>query len=267
MVSKSAEILTADLAQSSATQPGCAGPTTGTETILAGVLADVMHAERVPADSNFFDDLGADSMLMAQFCARVRKRGDLPPVSMKDIYRHPTIRSLATALADAAPAPAGSPVPAPAEVAVPAPAGVAAPASTRQYVLCGTLQFLFFLGYAWVAALVGARAYEWISAGSGFVDIYLRAVLFGGAGFVGAVHPSDPGEVGADRPVEAPADPHLEPGVRPLLDRQDAGPVEPAGLPVRRFAAVCALSEGAGRQGRAQAPRSSPGMCPCAPTC
>ena len=46
------------------------------------------------------------------------------------------------------------------------------------------LQFLFFLGYAWVAALVGARAYEWISAGSGFASIYLRAVLFGGAGFV-----------------------------------------------------------------------------------
>ena len=176
MVSKSAEIFTADLAQSSATQAGCAGPTIGTETILAGVLADVMHAEQVPADSNFFDDLGADSMLMAQFCARVRKRGDLPPVSMRDIYRHPTIRSLATALADAAPAPAGSPVP--------APAGVAAPASTWQYVFCGMLQFLFFLGYAWVAALVGARAYVWISAGSGFVSIYLRAVLFGGAGFV-----------------------------------------------------------------------------------
>ena len=184
MVSKSAEILTADLAQSSATQPGCAGLTIGTETILAGVLADVMHAERVPADSNFFDDLGADSMLMAQFCARVRKRGDVPPVSMRDIYRHPTIRSLATALVDAAPAPAGSPVPAPAGAAVPAPAGVAAPASTWQYVFCGMLQFLFFLGYAWVAALVGTRAYVWISAGSGFVSIYLRAVLFGGAGFV-----------------------------------------------------------------------------------
>ena len=59
--------------------------------------------ERVSVDSNFFDDLGADSMVMAQFCARVRKRPDLPSVSMKDIYQHPTIASLATALADAAP--------------------------------------------------------------------------------------------------------------------------------------------------------------------
>jgi len=176
MVSKSAEISAASLAQSSAAQPGGAGLTTGTETILAGVLADVVHAERVPADGNFFDDLGADSMLMAQFCARVRKRGDLPPVSMRDIYRHPTIRSLATALADAAPARAGSPAPAPAEVP--------ASATTLEYVLCGALQFLFFLGYAWVAALVGARAYEWISAGHGLGGIYVRAVLFGGAGFV-----------------------------------------------------------------------------------
>ena len=176
MVSKSAEIVTADLAQSSATQPGCAGLTTGTETILAGVLADVMHAERVPAGSNFFDDLGADSMLMAQFCARVRKRGDLPPVSMRDIYRHPTIRSLATALGRRA---------RPGRVAG---SGASRGAGTGQHAgstsLCGALQFLFFLGYAWLAALVGARAYAWISAGHGLAGIYLRAVLFGGAGFV-----------------------------------------------------------------------------------
>ena len=57
-------------------------------------------------------------------------------------------------------------------------------ASTGQYVLCGTLQFVFFLGYAWIAALVGARAYTWISVGSGLADIYLRSVLFGGAAFL-----------------------------------------------------------------------------------
>ena len=50
--------------------------------------------------------------------------------------------------------------------------------------MCGTLQLLFFLGYAWVAALAGARAYRWISAGSGLAGIYLRSVLFGGAAFL-----------------------------------------------------------------------------------
>ncbi len=71
--------------------------------MFAEVLADVAQLERVAVDSHFFDDLGADSMVMARFCARVRKRPDLPAVSMKDIYQHPTIRSLATALMDVEP--------------------------------------------------------------------------------------------------------------------------------------------------------------------
>ena len=81
------------------------GPAADTQSSLAEMLAEVLRAERVPVDSHFFDDLGADSLVMAQFCARVRKRPDLPSVSIKDIYQHPTIRSLATALTDAAPAP------------------------------------------------------------------------------------------------------------------------------------------------------------------
>ena len=61
--------------------------TTGLEGIFAEVLADLLRVDRVPVDSHFFDDLRADSLVMAHFCARVRKRGDLPPVSMRDIYR------------------------------------------------------------------------------------------------------------------------------------------------------------------------------------
>jgi non-ribosomal peptide synthetase-like protein len=172
---KPADALTTDPAESSITQCLRTAPAAGTQRAFAEVLADVMRVEQVPADSHFFDDLGADSLVMAHFCARVRKRADLPSVSIRDIYQHPTISSLATALAEAPP-PAESPAPAPAEVA--------APASTREYVLCGTLQLLVFLGYAWVAALVGARAYGWISDGSGYGGIYLRAVLFGGAAFL-----------------------------------------------------------------------------------
>ncbi|MFF9151661.1 phosphopantetheine-binding protein, partial [Streptomyces sp. NPDC014846] len=79
-------------------------PAGGTEGKLADVLAGVLRAEHVPVDGDFFTELGADSMVMAQFCARVRKRDDLPTVSMKDIYQHPSIRGLATAVADSAPA-------------------------------------------------------------------------------------------------------------------------------------------------------------------
>src|SRR5215207_10109080 len=86
-----------------------------TERVLGHVLADVMGVERVSVDSNFFDDLGADSMVMARFCARVRKRPDLPSVSIKDIYQHRTIKSLAAALAGDAPASLGGDAPVPLE--------------------------------------------------------------------------------------------------------------------------------------------------------
>jgi non-ribosomal peptide synthetase-like protein len=150
--------------------------TAGVESIFAEVLADVLHVDRVSVDSHFFDELGADSLVMAHFCARVRKRGNLPSVSMKDVYRHPTIRSLAAALADVAPGSAKSSVAAAIEVAT--------PTSTREYVLCGALQVLFYLGYSYLAVLAAAQGYEWISAGSGGVEIYLRLVLFSGAAFV-----------------------------------------------------------------------------------
>ncbi|MCE7004583.1 phosphopantetheine-binding protein [Kibdelosporangium philippinense] len=114
-------------------------------------------------DSHFFDDLGADSMVMAQFCARGGKQPDLPSVSIKDIYQHPTIRSLAA----------------------PATTEVATPVSTRQYVHCGALQVLLLLGYSYLTAHVLELGFEWISASSDVVDIYLRLVLFGGAFFLG----------------------------------------------------------------------------------
>ena len=152
-------------------------PTTSTEAILAEVLADIVGVERVSVDSHFFDDLGTDSMMMAHFCARARKRADLPSVSMREVYRHPTIRSLAMALDAAAPEPIPAPVPAPTEVAT--------PAGTPQYVLCAALQFLSVFAYLYLSALVFFRGYVWISAGPGLIDVYLRSVLVGGAGFLG----------------------------------------------------------------------------------
>src|SRR5712691_4521068 len=73
---------------------------TGVEAVFAELFAEVLRVDRVSIDSHFFEDLGADSLVMAHFCARVRKRGNLPPVSMRDVYAHPTIRTLAAALAD-----------------------------------------------------------------------------------------------------------------------------------------------------------------------
>lgn len=191
MTGKSFEALPPELGDSPTARGGIAVPTAGAEELLAAVLADVVRVGQVSVDSHFFDELGADSMVMAQFCARVRKHEDLPSVSMKDVYRHPTIRSLATALAASVPAAsAQSPEAVPAAPAASPAAVSATPTGTPHYVLCGVLQVLTFLGYSYLVALVAARGYTWISAGSGVFGVYLRAVLFGAASFVGlAVFP------------------------------------------------------------------------------
>src|SRR5947199_1434999 len=150
--------------------------TTGAESIFAEMLADVLRVDRVSVDSHFFDELGAEPLVMAHFCARVRKRGNLPSVSMKDIYRYPTIRSLAAALADVAPS---SPRP-----AVPAAIEPPTPTSTREYILCGVLQGLFFLAYSYLAVLAIDTGYAWVSAGSSAVEMYLRLVLAGSGAFL-----------------------------------------------------------------------------------
>jgi len=154
----------------------CSAATTGFESIFAKVLADVLRVDRVPVDSHFFDELGADSLLMAHFCARVRKRGDLPPVSMKDIYRHPTIGSLAAALADAASA-----------AAKPATAGaleLPTPTSAHEHILCGALQALFYVGYTYLGVILGVEGYQWLVAEAEGVEGVLRVVLFGGVAFL-----------------------------------------------------------------------------------
>jgi acyl carrier protein len=114
---------------------------------FAEVLADVLGVAQVSADAHFFDDLGADSMVMARFCARARKRDDLPSVSIKDVYAHPTINGLAAEFAPAASTTAvpstsvDAPVQATAAVRTPSdPVDEAGPPTgTPRYVLCGVL--------------------------------------------------------------------------------------------------------------------------------
>jgi non-ribosomal peptide synthetase-like protein len=153
-------------------------PTTPTERLCCEVLAGIMGVEQVSVDSHLFSNLGADSLVIAQFCAGLRSRANLPPISTKDVYQHPTISSLA-AVIDAEPAPATEPE------SASAPDKVVPRVGTLQYFLCGTLQFLSALGYFYLISFVSIECFEWISAGSGFVDIYGRAIVAGGAGLLG----------------------------------------------------------------------------------
>ena len=158
-----------------------AAPVTGAERALAEELAKVLDTGTISVDGHFFDELGASSLLMARFSAAIRERGDVPPVSMKDIYLHPTVRRLATAVAG--PGPAAGSVPAPR--ALPAAPGPApASASKPRFWVCGTLQLLAFAAYLAGFSLAVDAGAAWAAAGHGALGIYLRLVVFGGGGLL-----------------------------------------------------------------------------------
>ena len=160
---------------------------------LLEALAQVLDTEVGP-DQHFFDDLGADSMSMARFCAALRKRVDLPPVSIKDVYRYSTVRALATGLGVAGGATSGAgagdagsgaagvdgaPLP---DAVVPVP--LPEPVGTPRHALCGALQALTFLLYSALPMLVLYRGLEWALAGAGLLELYLRTVAVAGGGFL-----------------------------------------------------------------------------------
>ena len=154
---------------------GYVPPATPAEKALADVMAELLGLEHVSVESQFFDELGLSSLLAAHFCARAREQADVPRLSVKDVYQHPTIRSLA---AEVAVLPQVPRLPA----SVPG-AGAAPPVSTARYVACGALQSLAFLASVIAGAAVLSAGFTWISGSSGWADLYLRSLAFGAGGF------------------------------------------------------------------------------------
>ena len=150
-------------------------PATPGEKALAGALAELLGLEQVSVDSQFFDDLGLSSLLVAHFCARARERADSPPLSVKDVYQHPTIRSLAAAVTELPSVPGGATSP-------PQP-GEVSRTGTAQYVACGALQLLAFLASVFLATVVISSGYSWISGSSGWTGLYLRSLAFSARAF------------------------------------------------------------------------------------
>ncbi|GAA1122805.1 Pls/PosA family non-ribosomal peptide synthetase [Streptomyces javensis] len=159
------------------TQGDGTAPRTSTERMLAELLAAALQVERVAVDSHFFDDLGANSLLMARFNAAVRARPDLPDVSMRDVYLHPTVRRLAAALTKAPPS----------RIPDRAPRQPTAPVVGRlRYALCAALQFLAFLAYVCLASVALDAGTSWMARGQGWLGVYERAVGLGAVALIGA---------------------------------------------------------------------------------
>ena len=145
------------------------------ERILVRALAEVLKAERVSVEDHFFNDLGAHSLLMARFCAKLRQYPEMSNVSMRDIYQNPTVAKLAVRLEGAANENIVAAKPEPVHVP-----------SDLSYYGCGALQLLFYAGYGFLVLRVAAFGLEWTYRDiSTPLDLYLRAVAAAAAAFVG----------------------------------------------------------------------------------
>jgi non-ribosomal peptide synthetase-like protein len=154
-------------------------PDNDTEAALAEAFGELVGAKDVSVEAHFFDDLGANSLLLAQFCARVRDRlGDTPAmkntVAMKDVYQHPTVRSLATFLKSQD---------VPQSIALPSREPVHI-ASTLSYVGCAMAQLMFYIGAVLLGSYAFVVGFDWIGHSANALQFYDRAVDYGFTMFV-----------------------------------------------------------------------------------
>src|SRR5262249_20597465 len=72
-------------------------PAAGLESQVAAIWKEVLGVERIGVDTNFFD-LGGHSLLLLRIHSRL-KRAMHTSLSVVDLFLHPTVRTLARAIA------------------------------------------------------------------------------------------------------------------------------------------------------------------------
>jgi non-ribosomal peptide synthetase-like protein len=142
-------------------------PKTETEKNLTNTLADTLKVDRISVTDHFFQDLGAHSLLMAQFCTKLREQSPQVDVSMRDIYLHPTIGGLADFLETKPEVKQTRTVPE--NYRIP---------TNLEYYGCGALQFLAYSTYLLFGFWVLFQGIIWIFAGTTWLDLYGRILGF-----------------------------------------------------------------------------------------
>ncbi|MGI9622359.1 MAG: Pls/PosA family non-ribosomal peptide synthetase, partial [Acidimicrobiales bacterium] len=151
-----------------------------TEDELVEALTRLLEVEDVPQDGNLFDDLGADSLVVAALCAHLRNNSDLPVLSIREVYEHPTVAELAEHL-DIRRAGAE---PAPREPVLGDATDAENTVSSGQYWFCGFLQLSTLLAVGLGLGLLVEASYNLIAPASGVGATYVRSILVG-AGLFG----------------------------------------------------------------------------------
>jgi non-ribosomal peptide synthetase-like protein len=145
------------------------------ERFMVEALAEILNLDVVSVDDHFFDDLGANSLLMARFCARLRTAQGWEMASMRDIYLHPTISGLARHLL----------VPQHTVASV-TEQSLTHKASNFAYWACGTAQLAFYALYSYVGLMFFDKGLDWVYLKLDEpVQLYLRCVVLAGASFFG----------------------------------------------------------------------------------
>jgi non-ribosomal peptide synthetase-like protein len=153
-------------------------PVDEVETHIASAFAKVLGLPHVSTSGNFFDDLGASSLLLVQVCNELRTDPRFAEVSVKDLYLHPTITELARHLDIA---PAGT-------VPTSRAADRDAPyrASRAQHVFCGTLQILTILSSLVLGAIAISYGATWLLDAPTAASALGRSLALGPGLFVAA---------------------------------------------------------------------------------
>ncbi len=142
------------------TGDGHVEPADELEAVIVELLAELVGVERVSVTDDFFDALGAHSLLLAKFCARFREETGRQ-VSMRDVYLETDARRLAARIRVLERE-------APVDAAPPRPQYIA---PRRHYVACGVAQVaalllglapvypVFDVGWSWIDAAPGPFAW------------------------------------------------------------------------------------------------------------
>jgi non-ribosomal peptide synthetase-like protein len=142
------------------------------ETDVAGVLSRLLKLERVSVDDDFFADLGTNSLLMAQFSARLRSELGLADFSMREIYLHPSVRRLSAFLASSVQGRTPLRQRRPIHVA-----------TDWQYNLCAAFQMSLAFCWIYFEVYLFWQGYNWVIEAEGMQLAYARATAFSAVAF------------------------------------------------------------------------------------